>query len=68
MPIPNKFDAKIADLSNLGEGVIVQLRCALYAVGCADKGYRKKLRASLKEKLQTFADGVMEAADEIGDQ
>jgi hypothetical protein len=57
MPIPTKFDRTIAELDTMGTGLIVQLKIMQNAVDSSDKYYRDRLRKTLKERLQTFADG-----------
>lgn len=68
MPIPTKFDRTIAELEDTATGLIVQLRTMQNAIDCPDKFYRKRLHATLRERLQAFGDRIMETAAEIGDQ
>jgi len=63
MPIPGPLDGKLNELDDVASSVMVQLRTMRHAA----KGDRPKMRAALRERVQSFANLAMALADEIGE-
>jgi hypothetical protein len=61
MAIPTAFDGKLGEISDLASSVLLALRTMRHAA----KGDRPKMRAALRESLQSYVNAVMAAADEI---
>jgi hypothetical protein len=60
MPIPGPADLRIGNVSTLAQGIVAQLKTLQHA-GPKD---RPRMRLILRDRLQAFAEIVMEAADE----
>jgi hypothetical protein len=59
MSIPTALDSALADVDNIAGGIMVSLR----TMGHADPKDLPRMRQTLRERLQTYVDAVMAAAD-----
>ena len=58
MPIPTKFDGEMGEVQDLASGIETQLRVMRHA-GSKDV---PRMRAALRDALQSFVDKVMATA------